>query len=414
MQLSRRSYRQPHKHILAELVDLLDYKQQTTKSMSTDRFTEVTNTGWFSQIGKSIVGVLLGLVLTIGAFPLLWWNEGRSVKTYQGLLEGEKVTVEVSAEAVDAANDGKLVHTIGKAEAKDEVRDDLFGVASPGMIKLQRKVELYQWVEKKQTRTKNKMGGGEETVTEYTYEKKWDADIKKSDEFKIREGHVNPPPAYQSNTFTSNQATLGAFRLPEFLINTWRDYKPLDLPAVASLPEPLRAKAQLREGWLYLSASPDQPELGDARVKFDAIPAGEASVLARQLKDTFEPYTTKTETKIARIASGAQSKEAMFAAAKSENKMMTWIFRGLGCFLMFLGLVMVLAPFKVLASVLPIAGRIVGAGVGFIAFLLSAFGSTLTISLAWLWYRPVLGSSLLCLTLVCLVLLIKALRKKVA
>jgi hypothetical protein len=382
--------------------------------MSTDRFTEVTNTGWFSRLGKSIVGVLLGIVLTVGAFPLLWWNEGRSVKTYQGLLEGEKVTVEVNAEAVDSANDGKLVHTIGKAEAKDVVRDDLFNVASPGMIKLQREVELYQWVEKKQTRQKTKMGGGEETVTEYTYEKKWDAEINKSDEFKIKEGHANPPPAYQSSTFISNQATLGAFRLPEFLINTWNDYKSHDLPTIESLPEPLRAKAQLREGWLYLSANPSSPELGDARVKFESIPAGEASVLARQLKDTFEPYTTQTNTQIARIASGAQSKETMFAAAKSENKMMTWIFRGLGFFLMFVGLVMVFTPFKVLASVLPIAGRIVGAGVGFIAFLLSAMGSTLTISLAWLWYRPVLGVSLLCLTVISVVLLAKALRKKAA
>jgi hypothetical protein len=104
----------------------------------------------------------------------------------------------------------------------------------------------------------------------------------------------------------------------------------------------------------------------------------------------------------------------MFAAAKSENKMMTWIFRGLGFFLMFVGLVMVFTPFKVLASVLPIAGRIVGAGVGFIAFLLSAMGSTLTISLAWLWYRPVLGVSLLCLTVISVVLLAKALRKKAA
>lgn len=382
--------------------------------MSTDLFTEVTNTGWFSRLGKSIVGVLLGIVLTVGAFPLLWWNEGRSVKTYQGLVEGEKVTVEVTAEAVDAANDGKLVHTVGKAEAKDVVRDDLFGVASPGMIKLQREVELYQWVEKKQTRQKTKMGGGEETVTEYTYEKKWDAEINKSNEFKVKEGHVNPPPAYQSSTFISNQATLGAFRLPKYLLNTWNDYKTHDLQTIESLPEPLRAKAQFREGWLYLSANPSSPDLGDARVKFESIPAGEASVLARQLKDTFEPYTTKTNTQIARIASGAQSKEAMFAAAKSENKMITWIFRGLGFFLMFLGLVMVFTPFKILASVLPIAGRIVGAGVGFIAFLLSAMGSTLTISLAWLWYRPVLGVSLLCLTVVGAVFLVKALRKKAA
>lgn len=382
--------------------------------MSTDHFTEVTQTGWLSRIGKSITGMLLGLVFTVAAFPLLWWNEGRSVKTYQGLLEGEKVTIEINADAVDAGNDGKLVHVIGKAEAKDEVRDDVFGMASPGMIKLSRDVELYQWIEKKETRTKNKIGGGEEQVTEYKYHKDWDSKVHKSAEFHKRQGHENPPPAYRSATFLSQQATLGAFRLPSFLIEGWRDYKPLDVAGVQSLPGPLREKAQVRDGWIYLAKNPDQPELGDARVKFQSIPAGETSLLARQVKDTFEPYTTKTETKIARIAAGAQSKEAMFAAAKSENTMMTWLLRGAGFLAMFLGLAMLFAPLKVLASVLPIAGRMVGAGMGFIAFLLSAIGSTLTISLAWVWYRPVVGITLLCVTVACLVLLFKALRKKAA
>jgi hypothetical protein len=382
--------------------------------MSTNSFTEVTQIGWFSRIGKSITGMLLGLILTVGAFPLLWWNEGRSVKTYQGLLEGEKVTIEINADAVVAGNDGKLVHVIGKAEAKDEVRDDVFGMASPGMIKLQRDVELYQWIETKETRTKTKMGGGEEQVTEYKYRKDWDSKVHNSEQFKHQAGHTNPPPAYHSDSFLSQQATLGAFRLPRFLIEGWRDFKPLDVAGVESLPEAMREKAQLRDGWLYLAKNTDQPELGDARVKFQSIPAGETSLLARQVNDTFEPYTTKTETKIARIAAGAQSKEAMFAAAKSENKMITWLLRGGGFLLMFIGLSMLFAPLKVLASVLPIAGRMVGAGMGFIAFLLSAIGSLLTISLAWVWYRPLLGITLLCVTVACLVLLFKSLRKKTA
>lgn len=104
----------------------------------------------------------------------------------------------------------------------------------------------------------------------------------------------------------------------------------------------------------------------------------------------------------------------MFAAAKSENNLMTWLLRGLGAFLMFLGLVFIFQPFKVLADVLPLAGRIVGAGTGLIALLLAGVGSTLTISLAWLWYRPLLGVSILIVTVVCMVLIIRALSKKSA
>jgi hypothetical protein len=100
--------------------------------MSEDTFTEVSHTGWLSRIGKSITGMLVGLILTVGSFPLLWWNEGRSVKTYQGLVEGEKVCVEASAEAIDPANDGKLVHTSARAEAKDAIADPVFGLQLPG------------------------------------------------------------------------------------------------------------------------------------------------------------------------------------------------------------------------------------------------------------------------------------------
>lgn len=382
--------------------------------MSNDSFTEVTQTGWLSRIGKSITGLLLGLLFTIVAFPVLWWNEGRSVKTYQGLQEGEKITVEASSAAVDAVNDGKLVHTIGKAETKQPVRDDIFGVGGIETIKLKRNVELYQWVEKKETRTKTKMGGGEETVTEHTYKKDWEDKIQDSSDFKRPAGHENPAPAYRAAEFQSNDATLSAYRLPAFLIDAWDDFKPHELPAVDALPEPLRAKASLRDGWLYVSATPDQPALGDARVKFQSIPAGDASVLARQIKDSFEPYATKTGTSIARIASGMQSKESMFAAAKSENTMMTWLLRGGGFLLMFVGLAMVFQPLKVLADVLPFVGRIVGVGTGLIAFLLSAIGSSVTIAMAWVWYRPLIGVILLCVTVGALILLFKALRKKAA
>lgn len=382
--------------------------------MSDDTFTEVSHTGWLSRIGKSITGMLVGLILTVGSFPLLWWNEGRSVKTYQGLVEGEKVCVEASAEAIDPANDGKLVHTSARAEAKDEVADPVFGLQLPGTVKLRRNVEMFQWTEQKSTKKRTKMGGGEETVTEYTYRTEWDAKMHRSSEFHKPTGHSNPEPLYRSENFSAKQVSLGAYRLPDFLIAAWNDYKPLSPPAKETLPEALQSRAQLRDNWLYLSANPDEPKLGDLRIKFESIPAGDASVLVRQIKDTFEPYTTKTETKIARITSGVQSKESMFAAAQSENTMMTWLLRGLGLLLMFLGLVCTFQPLKVVADVLPIAGRIVGAGTGLIAFLLAGIGSSLTISLAWLWYRPLLGAAILIVTVGCMVLIIRALSKKSA
>jgi gamma-tubulin complex component 4 len=71
-----------------------------------------------------------------------------------------------------------------------------------------------------------------------------------------------------------------------------------------------------------------------------------------------------------------------------------------------------LNPFKVLADVIPLAGRIVGAGAGFVAFLVSAVGSITVIALAWLWYRPLLGSTLLVVACGGIYLLNKAMKPK--
>jgi hypothetical protein len=79
---------------------------------------------------------------------------------------------------------------------------------------------------------------------------------------------------------------------------------------------------------------------------------------------------------------------------------------------MFIGTALVFKPLKVLADVLPLAGRIVGAGTGFIAFLLSAVSATTIIALSWLWYRPLLGIALLALAAGGLFLIKKAFKPK--
>ncbi|MFZ4768138.1 MAG: TMEM43 family protein [Roseimicrobium sp.] len=359
--------------------------------MAEDSYSESSHTGWLSRIGKSITGILVGGIMFVVAFPILWWNEGRSVLTAKGLAEGAKITIEVSPERVDRAHEGQLVHTIGRAEGKDTVSDEAFGVSAPGLIKLRRDVELFQWIESKSERTEKRFGGGEETVTHYSYSTGWDDEVHASSNFKRPEGHLNPTPAYRAEDFSTRDAVLGAFRLPALLISAWNDFEPHRLPDIEKLPEARRAQAAVRDGWLYVNGNPDTPKVGDARVRFASIPAGEASVLARQVADTFEAYVTSFGTTIARIASGAQSKEAMFAAAESENTLVTWLLRGGGFLLMFIGLALVLAPLRVLADVVPFIGNLVGVGTGFAAFLLSVICSMGTMATAWLWYRPALA-----------------------
>lgn len=140
--------------------------------MSQDRFTEVTSQSWGSRIGGAFKGIVLGLVLFVLAFPLLFWNEGRAVKTYQTLKEGGRNVVTVAADSVEAANAGHLIHVTGLADTDATLTDPVFNVSAKA-LKLKRSVEMYQWKEGSSSKTKKKLGGGTETTTEYSYSKEW-------------------------------------------------------------------------------------------------------------------------------------------------------------------------------------------------------------------------------------------------
>ena len=132
-------------------------------------FTEVTKSSWFDRIGKSVGGIIFGVVLFFGSFGLLYWNEGKI-----DLSKIAKQAVDVSAEKeAPSGADGKLVCIAGKVTSEEVIGDDLFLKAS-NYLTLSRDSEVYAWVEEKESKTKkDAVGGGETTVTTYKYKKQW-------------------------------------------------------------------------------------------------------------------------------------------------------------------------------------------------------------------------------------------------
>ncbi|HEY1066144.1 MAG TPA: hypothetical protein VGE52_08540, partial [Pirellulales bacterium] len=139
--------------------------------MSGDVYTETSTEGWFSRIGKSFTSVLVGFVLFVLGFPVLWWNEGNVVHTEAGYAEGKAQSIDIDAAKLDPAANGKLVHLSGLATTDETLRDDVFGVSAVA-IKLERIVQMYQWDEEERTKTEKQLGGGEKTVKTYSYHKK--------------------------------------------------------------------------------------------------------------------------------------------------------------------------------------------------------------------------------------------------
>ncbi len=362
--------------------------------------TRVTRQSWLSRIGGAIKGIVFGVILFLVSFPLLWWNEGRAVTTYKSLQEGAAAVISVSADHVDPANENQLVHLTGKAVTDDVLTDNQFGV-SANAIKLNRQVEMYQWREQKTTRTENRVGGGTETTETFSYEKTWSSSHIDSSRFENPTGHQNPGALpYQSTTYTAQNVTVGEFRLNPTLIASISNFSPLEMTDTENLPPALQERTTLHNGGYYVGTNPANPQIGDLRISFRVAQPTDVSLIARQTGNTFSPYQTQAGRALQMLSVGAHTSEAMFEQAQASNVRLTWILRFVGFALMSMGLGMVFNVLKVVADVLPMLGKIVGAGLSLITSLISAVLSLLTIAIAWIYYRPLLGISLLVIGIV--------------
>lgn len=390
-------------------------------------YTEVTSTSWFSRLGDSFRGIGIGILLIIAATALLWWNEGRTVRTGDAIAEAQMATEPMPGiDKIDSAFEGKLVYAGGRAVTNDELVDPVFGI-KVNAIKLRRKVEYYQWVEHSKSEKRTKLGGGEETVTTYSYTKEWVDSPVDSQSFRRTEGHENKTRIQSEDaSWLAPNVTFGAYRLPEFLIRSIGGERALNL----SLSEAQRAELQkaffapnaqldtsqilgqqgvsmihAQGNTLYIGRQPGTPAIGDVRVTFFETPAAEVSIIARVNGNTFVPFRASNGTTFSRLGMGTQDMESMFEAAKSGNAMMAWILRGLGVVLSIVGFGLLFAPLKVIADVIPLLGSIVGAGTGLVAGLLGSAWSLVIIAIAWIRFRPVLGFCLLGAALALVILL---------
>jgi hypothetical protein len=379
-----------------------------------DRVTVTTSQSWFSRIAESIKSVLFGLILFVVSFPLLFWNEGRAVKTARSLEEGAGATVSVAADSVVQANEGKLVHVTGPVTTDGPVADEEIGGVQVDGIKLLRNVEMYQWVEEKKSETRKKLGGGEETVTTYEYKKDWKSEPVDSSSFNTPNGHENPGAfPIDSRTFVADPVRVGAFTLSGEQLDQLNDAKdhPLADDAEVTLPDSIQA-GRIDKGVIYVGSNPGTPALGDVRISFQEVAPSTVSLVGVQTGSSFSAYQAKAGDTVLLVEEGTHTAAEMFKAAQDANKVMTWLIRGGGFLAMFLGLFMIFRPIAVLGDVVPLFGSLLGVGVGLFSFLVSAVLSCLTIAIAWITVRPLLGITLLVLAGAAAYWLISANKKK--
>ena len=362
-------------------------------------YTETTRTSWFTKLKNGLIGTLIGIVLVLVAIYFLFWNEGRAIQTYRALVEGAGMVVSVDSGRVDAANDGRLVHVAGAVKPNGDISDPQFGIRADGALAVRRTVEMYQWVEKSESKTEKNVGGSEETTTTYSYTREWKERRIDSSNFKVPGGHENPDFAVRSNTATVESADVGAFRLDGSRVAALGDEKVIPLSqadadrmqANIATTSPVR----LNQGEIYVGTSATAPRVGDLRIRFERTDLAEASFVGKQQGDTLVAYKASNGRDVFLSAAGRKDAAAMFEQAQTENTIITWVIRVAGLIGIFIGFQLFFGLFGVIGDVIPFIGSLVRGGTALIALVLTLIVGPVTIAIGWFAYRPLLSLAII-------------------
>jgi len=381
-----------------------------------------TKTTYGQRVKNSFRGIVGGFAAIVLGTCLLWLNEGRAVKTSRMLKSAESAAVHVAdVSSVDAAYDGKLIHASAAAQTSETLTDASFGV-SAAALRLERSVEFYQWTEHSSTQTKDKVGGSQEKVTTYTYNKEWTGKPVNSADFKDPEyqgsNSVFITPSEQ--TWQAGNVTFGAYRLPADMVSQLSCGTPVEIsPDEAVLSalndEIVRFRKDTLEteyvhvsgNVIYLGRSSAAPEIGDVRITYTKADCGEVSIIAQVAGDTFTKYTAPNGKSFSTIVTGVRSMDEMFQSEHQANNIWLWVFRILGVILVISGFKGIFDILVTLLKVLPPLAAVGSLGVNLVCNIVGFIWSLVVILIAWIAYRPVVAVILLAVILALVVFLVR-------
>lgn len=370
----------------------------------------------FKKISKALkesaVGFLCGLGLIILSGFLLWMVEDDYFKSSEFLKrlpdrvteasDAIKVRLGGSAEASpvpengDAESDlpdldGLIIHACGDLSASEYAFDDYLCISGK-YIALERKVQYYQWTEK---RIREDDDDDNKKKIRYEYSKEWLDGPVRSSSFHREYGHKNTVLfTLPSKKFKADNIRLGCMPFDESVIDKISVLKDIDISeddgwhlAAAKNLKIAPSHAHVKDCEMYFGTNPNKPEIGDVRISYRAMDSGIYTVIGgvdkgciTSIKDSPSSYF--------RIEAGNVSVEDMVAHSKQESVTDLWLLRLFGLLIALFGFFTMIEPLIKLVEDIPILCNIADAG-GFLATAVFAVSwSLFIISTAWLFYRP--------------------------
>lgn len=347
---------------------------------------------------KSNGGFLGGLILIIIGILLLSSNEGRTVSMQSAINEGLKSYKDVTSEKIDPKNDGKLIAVTGKLDLSnsENLTDSRFGITIKG-AKLKRNVEMYQWQEECTT--------DENEKKTCEYEKVWSNKLIDSSEFTKTENKNPSSFKYESQEFLASNVKVGAFDLPERLLDSLSYNKDLNNEKLIEMYKNTIEGYKIEGNYITNSQNTDEAQIGDLRISYSYASEGEVTLLGVQNNNTLTAFTGKKGKSIFKIKRGSYTGKEILTGMTKSNKNMKWFLRIVGTLIVILGVGSLFNPLQLLADKIPVLGKIVNAGTSLVSTVLGLSISLIVIAVSWFRYRPVLSIVLLAIVVGLLVFL---------
>jgi len=363
----------------------------------------------FRPIMKKISLVLL-LPIFLSLLGFLWLVEGMDVSEQQSLEEGEGSFVSMPAEEVDKANEGKLLHVTGMAKSNETLVDPRFkAVSASNSLRLERRVQMYQWSETMRKKTVDRGDDGYKTVVYYTHKEIWSSKLIDSSTFHRSGRELENPKSMpvEGLVIYADAPKLGAYGVTESLIDKMGNEQtivPKDTVGLegARILDPNGvgfSVAQVMDGTLepglYHGSSPfygikasAPAKIGDLRISFHAQMPHEATIIAQQTGDTLTAFTTSNGETLGMVENGRVKAEKMFGNARVFKSSMTWFFRCLIGLFLFIIVFVKFWLFPELIEVIPLLGDLKRCGAVLFSLVVT-FGATSAVAGAtWFSYRP--------------------------
>lgn len=354
-----------------------------------ERYTKVTHTSWGSKIANSFVGALIGVLLFLGSFAVLWLNEGRT--DWSAVARGSTA---VDSASVNQSTAGKFVSVSGALTTAESLGDAPYLQPGP-FVALDRIVEMYAWVEESESETRDNVGGSSTTTTTYSYEKQWTRSPEDSSSFEVPAGHQNPDMPVEGTSVTVAQANIGVYQV---------NPAEIDLPggeAVrlnADMVAP-SSRRNLADNYIFIGrGTPNSPQIGDIRISYEAVPTGmQVTAFGTQNGSQLAPYMHRGEDRFYRALPG--SRDEAISALRSEYVTFGWILRLVGFLMMWIGMSLFFGPISAFLDVLPFLGNASGFMIGAVTFGVALVLTLITVLIA------VIAHNIIALALVLLLLI---------